>query len=144
MLGFGKGDIKITLDKTSFQPGEIVRGMLLLTLKNPQNAKGVRVILRAERTVSRTVYSSGVSRSQNDTEILYQQEKWLDAEKLYPAAMLQYTFDFGIPNPLPFSQPGGFMRVFSGTGKPKWYIDAALDIPGGFDVSKKTEIKVLG
>jgi len=141
MLGFGKGDMRIDLEKGSFGAGEKVRGNAILTLKKPQKAKQVRVILLAEQNVTRDTYNQGRPTSQSTTETVFRYEVQLDGEREYPASLYEYSFELPLPDQLP-KQPGLVSSMFSGRGKIKWYVDAALDIPGGFDVSKKVQINV--
>jgi len=75
----------------------------------------------------------------------------LDTEKTYITAPISYKFKIGIPSATPTSAPSGIagavVQVVSalamGNQSTKWYLEAKLDIPKGFDVSKKKYKSIL-
>ncbi len=142
MLGFGKGNINIVLEKTNFGYGETVSGRATMTLKKIVNARGVNVILFAERKVND---GDGGTRTQRT----YEQVINLDKEQEYPAK--DYLYDFKLQ--LPYDNKanvegkvGAVLNAFNALGKMmsplKWYVEVKLDIPKGFDVSKRIQISV--
>ncbi len=144
MLGFGKGKMELALSTASPQFGSILAGTATLQLKGPENARGFAVELIAERTVTETHYHNGKQDNVNRTETLYRTAQQLAGEGQYTAQPYQYSFQLKVPaeGEAPWAKGGFWNRLAS--GKVKWYVIAKLDIPGGFDVSKKIEIKVVG
>jgi len=51
VFGIGEGNIEIVLPKMNYTYGEKINGKVVLTLNQPKNAKGLRIELRAERSV---------------------------------------------------------------------------------------------
>lgn len=136
--------MELALSTTSPQFGSILTGTATLQLKGPENARGFAVELVAERTVSETHYHNGRRESTNRTETLYRAAQQLAPEGQYTTQPYQYSFQLKVPTEAeaPWAKGGFWNRLAS--GNVKWYAIAKLDIPGGFDVSKKIEIKIVG
>ena len=54
MFGFGKKQIEIVLEKLNFSHGDIIKGKVILDLKNPTHAKALKVGIVGERTTTTT------------------------------------------------------------------------------------------
>ena len=145
VFGFGKGKIEVFLEKYNFSPGEIIRGRISLKLKTPVQAKALKVGLVGEKA---TTEFGRKSTSQSKTHF-YNFEMPLDGEKEYVEG--EYNFEIKIPaNVLQTPSPGGAVgdivkgiQLLSGKDvKISWYVIAKLDIPLGFDVSKKVQVNI--
>jgi hypothetical protein len=158
---FGKGRIKIALDRTHFDPGDIISGSITLTLKKPAEARGISVsVIGEQRSSRRSVGMKGslISNSRERYRI-YDFKQELDGEREYSSGQ-EYSFEIKVPDDilsmstqLPELEGAlgqglklvqtaatltGAMRRF----QTKWYLLAKLDIPGGMDVRKKADITI--
>jgi len=144
MFGFGKGKIDLQVEKTGFAFNESIRGKVRLELSKDVKAKGVFVALLATRENRTTTYSGGRASTQSHTETLYEDKRQLDGEKEYLAMAYNYDFEIIAPTGDRFQAPGGILgglsKIFS--SPIQWQLIAKLDVPGGFDVSKKVKISV--
>ncbi len=146
MFGFGKGKIKIELEKFNYSPGETVKGKLILNLKKPIEARGLYVEFIGEQRTSQNI---GVKRS-SQTRRVYDFKQTLDGEKEYPAGQeLVYPFEIKIPEntkhelnekvekALAIAKTIGLMSNYT-----SWFIIGKLDVPLSIDISKKIQITV--
>jgi len=162
---FGKGKINIALQKTHYAPGDIISGNVSLTLKKPVKAREVSISLIGEHKTTQTIPGvggpmggGGMSMSTTTKTVrIYDFKQQLDSEKEYSQGR-EYRFEMKIPadtmsmRPLmPEGKLGQVLNVAQTaaamTGaipfqRIKWYLLAKLDIPGGFDVSKKVDITI--
>jgi hypothetical protein len=162
---FGKGKINIALQKTHYAPGDIVSGDVALTLKKPVKAREVSISLIGEHKATQTglgvggpMGGGGMSMSTTTKTVrIYDFKQQLDSEKEYSQGR-EYHFEMKIPadtmsmRPLmPEGKLGQVLNVAQAaaamTGaipfqRIKWYLLAKLDVPGGFDVSKKVDITI--
>jgi hypothetical protein len=162
---FGKGKINIALQKTHYAPGDIISGDVALTLKKPVKAREVSISLIGEHKATQTglgvggpMGGGGMSMSTTTKTVrIYDFKQQLDSEKEYSQGR-EYHFEMKIPadtmsmKPLmPEGKLGQVLNVAQTaaamTGaipfqRIKWYLLAKLDVPGGFDVSKKVDITV--
>lgn len=157
---FSKGKIALKLDKTHFEPGEIIKGTITLDLKKSIQARALNILMVGEERSSRTSVGmgKGVSTSQSQQKI-YDFKQELEGEKEYFSGG-QYSFEVKIPQEILNLTPrmpeipgvagdalklvqaaatmtGGMRRI-----RVKWYLKAQLDIPGGIDISKKADITI--
>ena len=146
MFGLGKGKIDLILEKTSYAHGEVVNGQIKMMLKKPIQAKGVIVTLFAER-VTTTMYNGS---RQRKTQKVFEFSIPVDGEKLYEATQKDYTFQIQVPQENEIKvegKIGGALKAIQSFGKmmspTKWFIEAKLDVPKGFDVRKKQQINVV-
>jgi hypothetical protein len=144
MLGFGKGKMSLVLDKTNFKFGETINGKAKLELNEPVKARGVTVYFYGIEKTS--YYSDG--RRQSDSRTVNRIEvKLEEGEKEYSSK--EYEFEIGIPQyasgstgaklelgPLSLNLGGKTITV-------KWFLEAKLDIPMGFDVAKKIQLNIV-
>jgi len=141
-----KGKMEIKLDKLSFAQGETINGSIAMQLKKPIKAKGVLVVLFAEQTNTRMT-SKGMERY---TQRIYEFKLPLDGEKEYGTQPYDYTFELKVPQSNQNKiggVAGNVMTAVSlftvGAGGPaKWYLEAKLDVPMGFDLGKKIQLNV--
>jgi len=144
ILGLGIGKMELRLNKTQFYPEEVIEGSAMLTLNEQINARGVLATFWAERQTRR-----GKS---TYTDVLYKREERLDTERLYNSSggAKNYSFKFTVPrgilaeNQFGSDLIGGAMSFLRdmGNNSIRWYVSVKLDIPMGFDVSKKQQINV--
>ena len=142
---FGKGKIEIQLNRLSFAQEEKIQGKVVLNLNEPVNAREVRIVLQAIRT------NSMASKGQNRTQVLYEFKQVLDGQKQYMGTS-EYAFELLVPSNIVPKMPvaGGALGAAIGvlgalsasTMRVDWYLDASLDIPMGFDVSRRVQIQV--
>lgn len=155
---FGKGKINLTLERTHFEPGEIISGTINLSLKKPVQARGISISMIGEERSSSTSIGmgKGVSNSYRQQKV-YDFKQDLDGEKEYVSGQ-EYSFEMKIPDDILNLTPqipeipgvagnalklvqaaatmtGGMRRI-----RVKWYLKAKLDVPGGVDISKKADI----
>ena len=162
---FGKGKINITIEKSHYVPGDIISGDVALTLKKPVKAREVSISLIGEHKATQTglgvggpMGGGGMSMSTTTKTVrIYDFKQQLDSEKEYSQGR-EYHFELKIPadtmsmRPLmPEGKLGQVLNVAQTaaamTGaipfqRIKWYLLAKLDVPGGFDVSKKVDITI--
>ncbi len=141
MFGFLKGKIEMTLGSYNYNPGDKISGTLSLKLKKPIQARELRINLIGERRVS-TSSSSG-----SRIERVFDFKLPLDGEKTYERET--YPFEIIIPEKdtqeLPEGLLGdvvGVLKYLGGPSPVNWYLLADLDVPHGFDVSKKDSINI--
>lgn len=147
MFGFGKGKIDIKINKYNFSPGETIEGTITLKLKKPLKAKGVKIRLVGEKKITERRGTSTAYRTIN----IFDFDQPLDGEKEYSTEEISYPFKITIPrNVSDQTMPEGMLgniakiaqAVSGASSRIKWYLKAYLDIPMGFDVSKKVQINV--
>jgi hypothetical protein len=162
---FGKGKINIAIQKGHYAPGDIISGDVALTLKKPVKAREVSISLIGEHKITETtprvgspMGGGGMSMSTTTKTVrIYDFKQQLDGEKEYSQGG-EYHFEMKIPadtmsmRPLmPEGKLGQVLNVAQTaaamTGaipfqRIKWYLLAKLDIPGGFDISKKVDITI--
>jgi hypothetical protein len=167
MFGVSKGRISISVRKTSYAPGDIVSGNVVLTLKAPVKAREVSISLIGEQWVvsryeesSRGISLEGIGRAKSTStskqkKRIYDFKQLLDGEKEY-ADEREYRFEIKIPADMPHmpgregearraSKIGQAVAAMTSLTRPspiKWYLLAKLDIPRGLDISKKVEITI--
>ncbi len=90
--------------------------------------------------------------SKSQTVTVYEFEQMIDGEKEYANGPQSYEFKIQIPSDLldQNAAPNEMIGAIVQTAKflsgnvtnVKWYINAKLDVPGGFDLSKQIQINV--
>jgi hypothetical protein len=164
MFGFGKGRIDIAIQKTGYAPGDTISGNVTLTLKKPVKAREVNISLIGEHKVTQTTPrvggagGAGMSTATRTVRI-YDFKQQLDSEKEYSQGG-EYHFEIKIPadilatrsaTPEAEGNFGEVLRVAQTIGtitgaiplqRIKWYLLAKLDVPGGLDISRKTDITI--
>ncbi|MEK6941965.1 MAG: hypothetical protein AABW85_03855 [archaeon] len=168
VFGFGEDKADLVLEKTSFSAGEIIRGRLVLNISKPKKGRSVRVVLFGQKTQTEWRYDFSSKHSKPHTAVtkIYEFEIELDKEKEY-SGNYAYDFEIAVPQSADARKQfeskientlqqydntpvGGIFRAAAGIGKaamhpPRtdWFLEGKLDVPGGFDVSKKVQIQIL-
>jgi len=146
VFGIGEGKIEIVLPKLNYTYGEKINGKVVLTLNQPKNAKGLRIELRAERSVWKNKMSGGKSRQVHKIETVYSFVLPLKGEGQFSSG--EYNFEIIIPylglqqEESPAMKIGPFSFVDPNSRPLAWYLIASLDLPLSFDINKKLQISV--
>ncbi|MCX6803361.1 MAG: hypothetical protein NTY48_02190 [Candidatus Diapherotrites archaeon] len=143
---FEKGKIELVLDKMQFTHGETITGTATVKLNKAIQARGVFATLFAEVTSTRMT-ANGMQRS---TQRAFEFSLPLDGEKEYSTTSYTYPIKLIIPAANAVKAPEGVMGVAvqaisfiaAGAQNTKWFVEVKLDIPKGFDVSKKVQINI--
>jgi hypothetical protein len=113
MFGFGKGKINISIQKTNYNPGDVISGNVALTLKKPVNAREVSISLIGEeittggggtvgwgggRTSEKTWGGGTMGGREGSPRIarIYDFKQQLDSEKEYSEGR-EYRLEIKIP-----------------------------------------------
>jgi hypothetical protein len=158
---FGQGKINISIQRTNYAPGDTISGNVALTLKKPVKARGVSISLIGEQKNTRVggmTGSQGMSTTTKRIRI-YDFKHQLDSEKEYSQGR-EYHFEIKIPAGILSTRPqipelegklGQGLKIAQAaaamTGaipfqQTKWYLLAKLDISGGLDINKKTDVTI--
>lgn len=146
VFGFGRGKIEINLKKYNFSPGDTIKGKISLKLKKSVQAKTLKVGLVGEK-VTKEFRRTSDTRTRQKKTYFFNFEMPLDGEKEYLKG--EYSFEIKIPSNVLQTPKGAVGDIIKGiqvlSGKDimmSWYVIAKLDIPSGFDISKKIQINI--
>ena len=141
-----KGTIKIDCEKSTFDPGETIKGNIHLKIKKETKGNKLIVALVADET---TTYYDGDDRRTEHDEV-YRDEQEIEGKKVFPVGYEQ-TYDFVITIPAMNSsgpQVGGVVgAVFDALSvnrrknKIEWQLEARLDAEG-LDLVNKKDIQM--
>ena len=151
---FGPDEMTLTLEKFSFNPGDMVKGVVNFSLKKPIKARKLEVALIGKK---RTTHRDPDGDIHSQDETVYEFTLPLDGEKEYQHG--QYPFEIKIqPDILQGSSSGqpmqmelgkklgtiGFVigKTVTGQKPVQWMIHAHLDIPWKLDVKKSQDIVI--
>ncbi len=155
---FGSDQIKLTLEKYAYVPGDVIRGNAALNLKKPVRARklivsfiGIRIERHRGTRVSGGPGYHHHHTSEKHRYVIYNFEIPLDGENTYFNEM--YPFEIKIPQDIlksPQSQPegkvGSFIRVLqdiaAANSRLEWHVEAKLDVPMNLDIRKKRKIVI--
>ncbi|MFH1239776.1 MAG: hypothetical protein V1672_01035 [Candidatus Diapherotrites archaeon] len=162
-----QGTVTLDLKKSTNARGVFVKfyGMSKTTQHsggvNLQPGSGVRISSggfsigsgSSRSSVGSSSRRSSVSHSsQSETITVYEFEQLVEGEKEYADGPQSYDFQIQIPSDLldqnqaPNEMIGAIVQTakfLSGSvTNVKWYINAKLDVPGGFDLSKQIQINI--
>lgn len=158
ILGLGAGKIDIFLEKFNFSPGETIKGKVSFELKKPTLAKKLRVTLAGLKiTTYWTQHPNRPSTRETRRDFIYNFELTLDGEKEYSKG--EYPFEIKIPENIlgasffpKQATEGALGAIFKtaetlsqlslGSSRIEWYLEAALELSGAFDVKKKVNINI--
>ena len=159
VFGFGKGKIKLAINKFNFSPGDKATGKVSLELKKPLLAKQLKVSLIGVETSSRTSMGFGASgrrrgiSSSKRKDIVYRFDMPISGEKEYLQG--EYPFEMQIPADTLQQKPqspeeglsGALMKtaqIIGGATRSRvdWYLEAALDLDKKFDIKNKVQITI--
>jgi hypothetical protein len=147
VLGIGEGKLEIKIPKTVVAPGETVSGEVVLTLNSPKKAKEMRILFYGEVTEH---YSQSGKRHSR-TKRIYEQRVVLGNEGEFPAGTKSYPFQITMPNiertkgsgeGLLGSAMNAVAGMFDPLSGARWYLDASLDMPLSFDISKRVQLTI--
>ena len=158
---FGKGKIQVTIPGTDFAPGDSISGEVSLTLKKPVKADGMSISLIGEQKVTRSgsVGRGGQRSTTTQTVRIYDFKQKLDTAREYIEGR-DYKFKIKIPGDilgvkaqlpelddtlakgLKIAQATAALMGAISVQQTKWFLLAKLDIPGGLDISEKTDITI--
>jgi hypothetical protein len=132
LFGLGDGEIKLQIKNINVAVGQPVEGTVLLKLNEDIKARGISVILYAEKTET-TNTPQGQTLKKNTN--IYDKTIQLDTEKTYEKSKspYEYTFSFVIPQ----------IGMFSGIVR--WYIKAELkhETVLSFPMAAMEEINII-
>ena len=132
VLGIGEGKINLTLNGTTFSPGQTITGHLQLSMNEPHQARGLRVAFY------------GLQKQGKHTARVFETVQQLGPERAYQSGE-QFDFSLTIPeNALPPKIDGffGFLTELF-YAQPRWFVEASLDLPNKFDISGKQQIQLV-
>ncbi len=140
VLGIGEGEIDIITDKSTFRPGEKVRGRLVLVLNSPKVAKELRLSIVAEKKT----YRNGKRR----IETIYHAPVVLGREGEYNSR--EYTFEIFVPDMKDAKDSFGIQnRILKAassdpnTASVEWHLDANLNVPLSMDINKRKTLNIV-
>jgi len=146
VFGIGEGKLELISNGNAFSPGQAITGQVKLILNQPTQARELRVLFYGEIKMNRS--SSSFRRSsQTHIKRIFEVKQQLSGERIYNNGE---TFDFSLVisqissnSPVPEDAPQlvkGLFDMFA--PKPRWFVEATLDMPNKFDISKKIQIQV--
>lgn len=103
---FHKGRINISIQRTSYAPGDTISGDVALTLRKPVEARGVSIFLIGEEITSggggilQMILSGGTVTVRRTCRRIYDCKQILDGEKEYSEGR-EYHFEIKIPTDMP-------------------------------------------
>jgi hypothetical protein len=151
---FEKGKINISVQRTNYVPGDMISGNVSLTLKKPVKARELSISFIGEKRSTSVGIGKGSSTTTQATRV-YDFKQQLDGEKEYVQGG-EYPFEIKIPadilgskQPLPeldsrtaqgLAIVQGIAQMVGAFQPTMWYLLAKLDIPGGMDIKRTTDI----
>lgn len=149
VFGFGEGKIDLVLESFNFKPGDVIKGKLVLDLKKPKKARELRLVFEGVETRTRMHRTRKGNERKTDKVVIYSFKLSFGGEKEY-SGRTEYDFEINIPQSIMPPAPDGTLRTalnivqfMGGTQKRiDWVLNASLNIPGGFDVSKSVQINI--
>jgi hypothetical protein len=160
-LFFDKGKINISIQKTNYAPGDMITGDISLSVKKPVKAKEMDISLVGEQKTTSMQRVSGSTGMQQVTQVvrIYDFKQQLDGEKEYSGEG-NYHFEIKIPAGILGGVPqmpdmgsglGQGLKIAAGLAamagaiparQIRWFLQAKLDIQGGLDINKTTDITI--
>lgn len=162
---FSRGSLEVLPEKYNYKFGEVIKGVVKLSLKKVTHGNKLSLWLIGQQTVTAMRPPVNFGRSgttnlpmtQRQTSTVFQFELPLDNEKDYLAA--EYPFEINIPNnimPVGTNIPnplGGIANqvlnvagVLGGvpmsSSRIDWKLEATLDIPGAIDMRKNVSMNI--
>jgi hypothetical protein len=136
VLGFNEGGINITLAKTAYSPGDVVKGSITVNLKNSKFGKELRLDVYGERE------DDQYQLKENRRYILRQM---IAGEQMYCDGDV-FPFSFKIPANIKRKKMNGVhlrpFKHYTGEKPSKWFVQASLDMPLTFDLNHRIGIKI--
>jgi len=141
-----KGTIQIECEKSTFDPGETIKGDIHVKIKKETRGNNLTISLAADET---TTYYDGDERRTEQDEV-YRDEQVIEDKKTYPVGY-EKTYDFAVTIPAmnePGRQVDGVVgAVFDALSvnrrktKITWQLEARLDADG-LDLVNKKDIQM--
>jgi sporulation-control protein spo0M len=152
---FGRGKIDISIQKTSYAPGDTISGSVNLTLKNQVKAREITLSLMGE-------YTTEVAGKRSIDGVTVRARRWQTSDTIKLSRSVGPTYDVGhktehvrfcafkeqLDGEGEYSQSRRYeFKIKIPTDTPdssavNWYLLAKFDIPRGRDVTKKVRIKI--
>lgn len=148
VFGRGKKEIEVTIDKSSYSPGDTISGKLVLNLKKPVDARALRVELIGD---VRSIHMGGMGMRRGHMHHSsgrgYNFKMDLDGEKTYSGG--EHEFQLKIPQTLQAPGQGGAAGAMRAIGammgsfsSVSWYVRGVLDKSGRDIQSRKIHINI--
>jgi sporulation-control protein spo0M len=157
---FGRGKIDISIQKTSYQPGDTISGAMTLTLNKPVKAREMTLSLIGEYiTIVTDRVISPVPAVRPKGGLLWTRGSMLQSDEIRKIEPIHhykkstknvriYGFKEQLDGEIEYSQSKEYrFRIKITTDMPtssnvNWYLLARLDIPHGRDITKKVRITI--
>ena len=149
MFGFGKGKVTIKPEKHQYQPGETIKGVVVVNAKKQVHASQTRIALHAtERRSGVNLAGGGYSQS---SRTAYNYELPIDGEREFiPGQVYEFPFEIGIPKDVEQKLEGtlgvavnALASVTGGKRTYSWELRATVDIRKSIDITGKLKIQVI-
>ncbi|MFH1779880.1 MAG: hypothetical protein ABH803_01905 [Candidatus Micrarchaeota archaeon] len=146
VFGLFEGGIELLTDKTSYSLGDTVTGVIRMKLKKPKKAKALELRFWGEVTKTSVGFSSGKTSTTQKTEKINFVSIPLKGEQEY--FQEEVKFEFALPKQNEIPDLGGIGNAVLGFAKalapkPKWFLEACLDVPMSIDISKKIQLNIV-
>lgn len=146
------GNMKISLPKYNYKPGENITGTLSIKLKKPVEGKLLQIgLIGVAKNTRFSKNAEGHAQSSSKYATVYSFHNKLDKEKTYIPGDLNYNFNILIPSNILAESAinkgvaGTLVKsaqILSGNiTNIKWYVTADFDIPG-LNMKKRVQINI--
>ncbi|MFC1640426.1 hypothetical protein ACFL2D_00070 [Patescibacteria group bacterium] len=145
MFGFTKGKIEITLQEYNYAPGQVIQGVLKLTMKKSLPGEEISVQLLGQETIT----SGDVDTNTSKVITLFDFTQPLEGPREYTKGdAIEYPFQITIPGDVLERQPDDDSMLAtmgkmlsSKRSQVKWRVIGRAKLKG-FDVTKKIDINI--
>lgn len=148
LIRHSRGNIKLTLGRDSYDPGDTIEGSFTLLAKKPLSGKQLQVsVIGKEITEERDGNTTHTR-----TREIYRDEQIIEGARAYPAGKTQeYSFQIAVPDLNRSNSIGGVLGEIVGVGldllnsgrRLEWRVEARLDADG-VDLSDSARIYLNG
>ena len=134
VLGIGEGKLELSVNGTTFSPGQQIAGAIRLTMDESRQARGLRVEFY------------GLQKQGKHTVRICEVRQDLGGEREY---RMGEQFNFSLTVPADTIPPkidgfvGSIVAFLYNLSPPRWFIDASLDIPMKFDMNAKQRVQII-
>ena len=141
VLGLFEGKVIIDIRKTSFLPGQTIRGRAMLYLNKPTPARALRL------DIYRTGYRASGREGTSLSKIIFFSKK-ISGKKTYKDGEI-YKFEVPAPADTSLSSvsantlPDALSSMFASALPPSYYLSVSLDLPMKFDIGNSVHIQIL-
>lgn len=151
-LGIGLGKVEVSLDRVVFKPGDVIRGRMTFTLKEPTPARRLAVGLYGRQRVVTSGMSNGTRTVGHRVDDVFRFEQQLGGEDLYTSG--ERSFEIVVPSYVlrgargvepPEGALGDVLRAITFLSPNKqfpveWEIRAFVDLP--FKINPKAAMSI--